>query len=169
MPTLMHDHTYRMAVCWQNTAYNQPPHLGYYLPDAMLPRLMEKELTVNVGEAIAYVLKGRYTKNYTIKASDMPEGITYKADYLNNTTTLSGTINTAGDYQIPITLTGLSGEKASDVFTIHAVNTTGIEEMAATTQHERQVYDLQGRQSNGMKRGLNIIRENGRTRKIISK
>ena len=33
VPTLMHDHTYRMAVCWQNVAYNQPPHLGYYLPD----------------------------------------------------------------------------------------------------------------------------------------
>ncbi len=33
VPTLMHDHTYRMAVAWQNTAYNQPPHLGYYLPD----------------------------------------------------------------------------------------------------------------------------------------
>ena len=34
--TLMHDHTYRMSVCWQNVAYNQPPHLGYYLPDAVL-------------------------------------------------------------------------------------------------------------------------------------
>ena len=33
VPTLMHDHTYRMGVAWQNTAYNQPPHLGYYLPD----------------------------------------------------------------------------------------------------------------------------------------
>ena len=33
VPTLMHDHTYRMAVAWQNTAYNQPPHLGFYLPD----------------------------------------------------------------------------------------------------------------------------------------
>ena len=33
IPTLMHDHTYRMGICWQNTAYNQPPHLGYYLPD----------------------------------------------------------------------------------------------------------------------------------------
>ena len=32
VPTLMHDHTYRMGVAWQNTAYNQPPHLGYYLP-----------------------------------------------------------------------------------------------------------------------------------------
>lgn len=33
VPTLMHDHTYRMGVAWQNAAYNQPPHLGYYLPD----------------------------------------------------------------------------------------------------------------------------------------
>ena len=29
----MHDHMYRMGVAWQNVAYNQPPHLGYYLPD----------------------------------------------------------------------------------------------------------------------------------------
>jgi len=33
VPTLMHDHVYRMGVAWQNAAYNQPPHLGYYLPD----------------------------------------------------------------------------------------------------------------------------------------
>ena len=28
----MHDHIYRMCVAWQNVGYNQPPHLGYYLP-----------------------------------------------------------------------------------------------------------------------------------------
>jgi len=33
VPTLMHDHIYRMGITWQQTAYNQPPHLGYYLPD----------------------------------------------------------------------------------------------------------------------------------------
>ena len=33
VPTLMHDHVSRMGICWQNVAYNQPPHLGYYLPD----------------------------------------------------------------------------------------------------------------------------------------
>ncbi len=33
VPSLMHDHLYRMGVAWQNCAYNQPPHLGYYLPD----------------------------------------------------------------------------------------------------------------------------------------
>ncbi len=33
VPTLMHDHVYRMGIAWQNVAYNQPPHLGYFLPD----------------------------------------------------------------------------------------------------------------------------------------
>lgn len=29
--TLMHDPVYRLGVAWQNVAYNQPPHLGFYL------------------------------------------------------------------------------------------------------------------------------------------
>lgn len=29
--TLMHDPVYRLGVAWQNTAYNQPPHVSYYL------------------------------------------------------------------------------------------------------------------------------------------
>ncbi len=33
IPTLMHDHVYRMGIAWQNVAYNQPAHVGYYLPD----------------------------------------------------------------------------------------------------------------------------------------
>jgi len=33
VPALMHDHVYRMGVALQNVTYNQPPHLGYYLPD----------------------------------------------------------------------------------------------------------------------------------------
>lgn len=33
--TLMHDPVYRVAVAWQNTAYNQPPHPGFYLASDM--------------------------------------------------------------------------------------------------------------------------------------
>ncbi len=33
--TLMHDPQYRVAVAWQNVAYNQPPHPGFYLGDGM--------------------------------------------------------------------------------------------------------------------------------------
>lgn len=35
--TLMHDPQYRLAVAWQNVAYNQPPHPGFFLGDGMKP------------------------------------------------------------------------------------------------------------------------------------
>lgn len=34
-PTLMHDPQYRVAIAWQNVAYNQPPHPGFYLGHGM--------------------------------------------------------------------------------------------------------------------------------------
>jgi len=33
--TLMHDRQYRLAIAWQNVAYNQPPHPGFFLGDGM--------------------------------------------------------------------------------------------------------------------------------------
>ncbi|MEU7616528.1 CBM35 domain-containing protein [Micromonospora rifamycinica] len=33
--TLLHDPQYRVAVAWQNTAYNQPPHPSFFLGDGM--------------------------------------------------------------------------------------------------------------------------------------
>ena len=85
VPTLMHDHTYRMAICWQNNAYNQPPHLGYFLPD-------------------------------------------YIAGKLTN--------------QVPC---------------------------VAYSQQQEQIFDLQGRQLNALKPGLNIIRQGGKVRKVLVK
>ncbi|MBD5779009.1 carbohydrate-binding protein [Pelagicoccus sp. NFK12] len=35
--TLMHDRQYRVAISWQNTAYNQPPHPSFYLGEGMQP------------------------------------------------------------------------------------------------------------------------------------
>ncbi len=62
VPTLMHDHVYRMGVAWQNTAYNQPPHLGYYLPDYISGKLTGIE-TVQKAEGTTgreiYDLQGR--------------------------------------------------------------------------------------------------------------
>ena len=85
VPTLMHDHTYRMAICWQNNAYNQPPHLGYFLPD-------------------------------------------YIAGKLTN--------------QVPC---------------------------IAYSQQQEQIFDLQGRQLDALKPGLNIIRQGGKVRKVLVK
>lgn len=33
--TLMHDPQYRLSIVWQNVAYNQPPHTGFYLGSGM--------------------------------------------------------------------------------------------------------------------------------------
>ncbi|TDC83643.1 carbohydrate-binding protein [Micromonospora sp. KC606] len=33
--TLMHDAQYRVAIAWQNTAYNQPPHTSFFLGNGM--------------------------------------------------------------------------------------------------------------------------------------
>ena len=84
VPTLMHDHVYRMGVCWQNTAYNQPPHLGYYLPD-----YIDGKLPSSIG----------------------------------NITTVQ--------------------------------------------QETEQVFDAQGRQLNSLHKGLNIVRKNGRVKKVL--
>ncbi|GAB4001158.1 hypothetical protein GCM10029992_35750 [Glycomyces albus] len=35
IPTLMHDPQYRVAIAWQNTAYNQPPHPSFYIGSDM--------------------------------------------------------------------------------------------------------------------------------------
>ncbi len=35
LPTLMHDPQYRIAMAWQNVAYNQPPHPSFYLGEGM--------------------------------------------------------------------------------------------------------------------------------------
>ncbi len=47
--TLMHDPQYRLAIAWQNVAYNQPPHPGFYLgpdmPEPPRPPISEARLT----------------------------------------------------------------------------------------------------------------------------
>jgi len=35
--TLMHDPQYRVAIAWQNTGYNQPPHPSFFIGDGMPP------------------------------------------------------------------------------------------------------------------------------------
>ena len=63
--TLMHDHIYRMSVAWQNVGYNQPPHLGFFLPD--YKRLEEEKTGIRAtttgseaGHAQNFDLYGRH-------------------------------------------------------------------------------------------------------------
>ena len=47
--TLMSDPVYRVSIAWQNVAYNQPPHLGYFLPDHADKKLSALSISVPGG------------------------------------------------------------------------------------------------------------------------
>ena len=177
----MHDHTYRMGIAWQNTAYNQPPHLGYYLPDAFLPpHLLEKEFIVKQGEPFEFVIDSRYIKTIRIKSSvdpdgteknsAVPEGMTRNFDSTSKILTLNGTANLLGDYQIMLTIVPYSGDNITDTVVIHSQgNPAGIETIEAQMQANQPslIYDLQGRLRTEMRPGeIYIIRQNGKTYKV---
>jgi rhamnogalacturonan endolyase len=46
--TLMHDPHYRLSIAWQNVAYNQPPHTGFFMgegmPDPPKPKIVLVQL-----------------------------------------------------------------------------------------------------------------------------
>ncbi len=185
VPTLMHDHTYRMGICWQNTAYNQPPHLGYYLPDAMAPQFMDKnihEVTVELGDSVILESKMRYAQTGAYYSSTDPEGTVYnslfklpagfKRPSVNSTTKtfrLEGKPTMLGDYTFVIKLTGLNSETVMDTLFIHVCEPTGIETVQSEDLiQEESIYDLQGRRISDMKRGqVYIIRRGGKVVKIL--
>ena len=114
VPCLMTDHNYRLAIAWQNCAYNQPPHLGYYLADAFSNdasiKLTEGSLSqsVEVGYAIAPV-KGLWTKATGVKATGLPEGVTLSADASAQTFTITGTPTAVGNYKYTVATEGGEG------------------------------------------------------------
>ena len=120
VPTLMHDHTYRMGVCWQNTAYNQPPHLGYYLPDLNMPSMTDagRRFTVKLNEPVSWQFTTVNTKKeefsgYTFNGEaqqGLPQGIacTTEGDE-NPTLTVKGSFSQSGNYTFNFMLTGTKG------------------------------------------------------------
>lgn len=63
VPPLMTDHVYRMGIVWQNSSYNQPPHLGYYLESGVKLKINSSEADINGVKAAldspAYIAEGR--------------------------------------------------------------------------------------------------------------
>ncbi len=126
VPCLMQDHNYRMAIAWQNVAYNQPPHLGYYLADRFsnAPRITVKSGSVKqlieVGDPIQEI-SGQAIATNTLTASGLPEGMTL--DFNDNTGifTLSGTPSEIGDYEITLTAVGEENTEAKLTCTVKVV------------------------------------------------
>lgn len=130
--TLAHDPIYRLGMSWQNTAYNQPPHLGFWLgagsekaptPDIMLvggevgPKIpaIQKQgagssfQTIMLGDAITEYAFG-YSNCDGLTITGLPDGVTAKLDAANSRYVISGTPTKAGVYEISITTKGGSTE-----------------------------------------------------------
>ena len=129
VPTLMHDHTYRMGVCWQNTAYNQPPHLGYYLPDLNMPTMTDagRRFVVKLDEQVEWTFTTNGTaamesNGYTIdgeRHQGMPQGIECRIEGEEDPTlTIKGTFSEVGNYTFDFTLTGTRGNRVPVSFSV---------------------------------------------------
>lgn len=155
VPTLMHDHVYRMGITWQNTAYNQPPHLGFYLPSLFTTRCVNvgqgaMEQTVALGDSIVPVrLRYRNCKMPALTASTEPDGtahtgtetpdcFTYSREITAKIVNLSGAPQAMGDYTFVIKSGAnvVDNTTTLDTITIHCVDPTGIERIIARESGE---------------------------------
>ena len=113
IPTLMHDHVYRMGIAWQNVAYNQPPHLGFYLPDvysrdAVLRLEAESGKTtqiIDLGAAITPIVMS-WDKATGVTTTKLPEGLTATIDEDAQIITISGTLTATTQQVFTIKTTG---------------------------------------------------------------
>ncbi len=66
LPTLWSDHQYRQAMVWQMMAYNQPPHLSYFLGEmeditqAPPPLTMDGREEINASTGITTAMNGKH-------------------------------------------------------------------------------------------------------------
>jgi rhamnogalacturonan endolyase len=69
--TLMHDPQYRLAIAWQNTAYNQPPHPSFYIGTGMaIPPTPQILLP-------GPVLYGDFNGDDKVNINDLPHFLNY--------------------------------------------------------------------------------------------
>jgi rhamnogalacturonan endolyase len=172
LPTLMHDHTYRMGICWQNTAYNQPPHLGYNLVEATVPHLVvPREIDATLNEPVEFLIAGDFVKTNLLVKSILPDG-TYKSynvpegfarSTANKVITVTGTPTQVGDYKFAVKLTGLGGEVVNDTVVLHVAAPTGVVAAPAKVAYKTEIYDLSGRKlpvtdENSLPGGIYVIK-----------
>lgn len=155
MYTLMHDAVYRCAIAWQNTAYNQPPHLGIYIGDglndikqpdiytagkeaapAVATLAFEGKLAQDLlpGESImpiTFTFGGTATG---VDVPELPEGLTAKVD--GNSVVISGKPSAAASFTVK--------SKGGDNVVEHTVNISlapeGLKNVAYVTDASSDNY-----------------------------
>lgn len=151
-PSLMDDHQYRMAVTWQQTAYNQPPHISYCLPDSVAPKLyLDSALLVQQcvpGAVVKPVkIKMRGGTMTRLLAMKLPSSMTFAKDETDEsglTYILSGTApDQPGDYTVSISSVG-GPERVTVRFQLTVTDASAIYEVSAGLSRDGQLYTLGG-------------------------
>lgn len=164
VPTLMHDHLYRMSVCWQNVAYNQPPHLGFHLPDMFASRFDvigegQKRQSIKLGESIIPVkckltnctsamVLASYLDGQRVKVLGVPDGFQFAMDRQNGEFTVTGTPEKGGTYEIIIRSSGdITDIRIEDTITVVVDATDGITDATVIKNNDTasgRIYNMQG-------------------------
>lgn len=118
--TLMQDRQYRVAVAWQNVAYNQPPHLSYNLEEAFNT---SGAVSVTSGPLNQVIYAGdpiqpvefKVVRATGVKIEGLPEGVSYTFDASTLTGSISGTPAAIGEYDFTITTTGAADDANTSV------------------------------------------------------
>jgi rhamnogalacturonan endolyase len=147
VPCLLYDHVYRMGIAWQNSGYNQPPHLGYYLPDATEARFKVESLqplTLHYNNCTGATLVKVVLMDGTELSAD---AFTLTQDeVLCNLTISSETAVSKISHLVLQPVTPANG--LNDVVTVYISGTVtdGIEEIVnSQSSNSKYTYDLQGR------------------------
>ena len=163
VPTLMHDHTYRMGIAWQNVAYNQPPHIGYYLPDLFVSTLTLDETsgpidqTIELGDSIQPIIYHYTNASNALCLGVTSYGLKHIIDKESQTITLHGTPTKEGKAKYTIKLSGNPIDSNATATGIITINTPSSIEHADATSTSKAIFDLFGRRIENPRSGIYII------------
>ena len=139
IPTLMHDHVYRMGIAWQNVAYNQPPHLGYYIGDgeieyARLTKIAPGARNQTVGIHMPIdTITFRWERCDGVELNtSLPGGITSKYNEDAHTISIFGTPTVSGTYTIELSTYGNPVSNPAETITFEIIPE---EEITAVAQY----------------------------------
>lgn len=147
VPCLMTDHVYRMGIAWQNSSYNQPPHLGYYLPDAFLARYvpvqMPETLKVDV-DIEPLVITTKNVASVSTSGSIFSLGLNAEFDVEEQKVTLSGAPLVKGKYSGKVLMKG-AFNTVTYSFTIQVVeDASGLNHIEKQEIGSQIIYNLCG-------------------------
>ena len=167
--TLMHDAQYRLSVAWQNVAYNQPPHAGYYLPDHADKNVSQPDIYTVAADGSVVIPAPSLAKNgagssrQTITFGDslvnfayayknctgatvtgLPKGVTSTLNTSDMKIYIAGTPTEVGVFAFTVTTTGGTGDAATMSGTITVLDPNAAEVSSSSSYVPEESSDSEG-------------------------